>query len=225
MTRQFNRTLLCAAALVPLTALGLLLACPRPQATVGDDWTPERLRAELAARGLLYEGREVTLAEAHRRGGLDPGYYLKRPEDCRTWEELAGVLRGPATGSMRGFVAVTVAPRGPRPVNCAPEEGRIQLGPLLLHGDPAELCRILEALGLSPERAARPDGTGISFGDHGCGWDREAYPARAGVSSHSTPRGGSWNEMERNGTHGTQWNESTRIGARTLPSAYANGLA
>jgi hypothetical protein len=158
---SFTRlALLWAAALAAPTVLclALVLARREPPAVVGDDWSPERLREELAARGLLYEGREVTVAEAHQVG-LEPGYYLKRPQDPRAWEELARQLRAPATGSMRGYVVVTASlePALPPPLGWDPQEGSLLLGRLFLLGDPAELRRILEALG-RPVECHRPDG-------------------------------------------------------------------
>jgi hypothetical protein len=134
-----------------LVALGLYLALTHDgqPALVGDDWSAERLRQELRHRGVVYAGREVTLEEARSRG-LDPGYYLKRPDDSRSWDELASLPRSPATGSMRGFVTITARlPPTFQTTSYHPQEGRVLLGKLVLHGDPAELRRILEALGYS----------------------------------------------------------------------------
>ena len=159
MTGYPRRATLWAVALVALAGLCLLLACHRPQATVGADWTPERLRAELARKGPVYEGHEVTLADAHRdQVGLDRGYYLRYPGDGRSWAELASIPRAPGLGMMRGFVVVTEATpqEFATPARRDPQEGRVQLGRLLLQGDPAELHRILEALGC-PVDQPRPD--------------------------------------------------------------------
>jgi hypothetical protein len=136
------------------------LACYQPRTLVGDDWTPERLRAELARNGLAYEGRQVPLShpEPHQ-DGPDPGYFFRRPGDGRSREELSSIPRAPGLGKMRGFVVITraLSPTYATPAHLDPREGRMQLGPLVLHGDPAELRRILEALGY-PVDPPRPDG-------------------------------------------------------------------
>ena len=134
-----KRLLLCAAVLVPVATVYLALTlCPHgPQ--VGPDWTPQRLRDELERAGVVYEGREM-----RRAPGVNPGYYLRRPGDPRSWEELAAHPRGyPAT--MRGYVAVTVMPAGFDPIGHE-VEGRVQVGHLVLHGDPEEIRRIVAAL-------------------------------------------------------------------------------
>jgi hypothetical protein len=160
MTGNLRRAKLWAAALAALAGLTLLLACYRPRTVVGDDWTPERLRAELGRNGLAYEGRRMPISDAERHhDGPDPGYYLRRPDDGRSWEDLASTPRAPELGEMRGFVVITEAlsPTFATPAALDPQEGRVQLGRLVLHGDPAELRRILEALGY-PVDPPRPDG-------------------------------------------------------------------
>jgi hypothetical protein len=46
---------------------------------------------------------------------------------------------------MRGYVAVTVLPAGFAPIGHE-VEGRVQVGHLVLHGDPEEIRRIVAAL-------------------------------------------------------------------------------
>jgi hypothetical protein len=104
-------------------------------------------------RGVVYEGREVTLEDARSRG-LDHGYYFKRPGDGRSWDELASLPRCPKNGSMRGLVVV-VAEVFQLVTSCDLEWGHVHLGRLILIGDPAELRSILEALGYPIE--SHPD--------------------------------------------------------------------
>jgi hypothetical protein len=133
-----KRLLLCAAVLVPVAAAGLALTLGPHRPQVGPDWTPQRLRDELARAGVVYDGKSV-----HRTPTTNPGFYLKRPGDRRPWAELAADLRVHPE-RMRGFVVITVTPEGFTP----PDErvGRVQVGRLTLHGDPGEIRRIVAAL-------------------------------------------------------------------------------
>ncbi len=160
MCKVHHRALLWTGALAPLVALSLYLTMryEGPRILVGDDWCPERLRQELMRRGVVYEAHKVTLKDARRRG-LDPGYYFKRPSDGRSWDELASLPRFPMNGTMRGFVVVTARALGEpvRPeTGCDLEWGHVYLGRLILHGDPAELRRILAALGYAPSAGSHP---------------------------------------------------------------------
>ena len=139
MPTTVRRSLLIAAALVPVVALiALPLSC-RSQVRVAPDWTPRRLRDELERAGVVYEGKEMA-----RAPGIDPGYYLRRPGDKRPWAELASQSRM-VPERMKGYVVVAILPRALTP-DGEPVPGRACLGHFQLIGDPIEVERILAAV-------------------------------------------------------------------------------
>ncbi len=136
-----RRCVLPVLASVPLAAVCAALWCgQRPRVgPVGPDWTAERLHAALTRAGLGYEGARIS--------GEQPGYYLKERRDGRTWEELASEPHWADTAHrLRGYVVIVPGRAGRLAGGGSPEEGLLQLGNLILMGDPAMLRRIAEAL-------------------------------------------------------------------------------
>jgi hypothetical protein len=137
-----RRYLLVPLALVPLAAVCAALWCgQRPRVgPVGPDWNGLRFHRALTEAGLDYEGALVR--------GSHPGYYLKPRGDPRPFEELAAIPRRvDRLARMRGFVVVVPAWGGAEAAGeLGPEHGQVQLGGLIVMGDPALLRAIVEAL-------------------------------------------------------------------------------
>lgn len=95
--------------------------------------SPETLLERLQTAGLAYEGTWID--------SPNPGFYLKRKGDSRTWEELSSsIARIPA--KMPGWVVV-LDPKGDGRPN---EIEGPRIGNLHLIGDPAMVQEILAAL-------------------------------------------------------------------------------
>jgi hypothetical protein len=121
-----------------LAVLGECCRCRQPPAPADD----AALLARLAPLG--YEHARV-----EGRRGAWPGLYLRRPGDDRPFADLARMSR--AGGRRDCWRGVVVAWRQPPVPGFGDPEGWdfLRCGPWCFFGDPAELDRVAEALGLA----------------------------------------------------------------------------
>jgi hypothetical protein len=126
-----------ALAFLPLAALCLALtSCPR-QPQVGLDWTPARLRYELAQAGVVYDALPF---------GGDSLLLLRRGLPEKPPEAFARIADAPRrVAEQPGALLVSILPEGVESTD-SKAEGCLRLGRLWLRGHPSELHRVAEAL-------------------------------------------------------------------------------
>jgi hypothetical protein len=124
-----------AATAVVLQGQGYRAALP------DESWSKERLAQEMSRLGYRSEWVDAHKYPLSRTQGL----YLARPQDPRTWAEIAaGRAKRDAEQHWRGLVVVDRLPGIHQPRE---PQGGLQIGPFTFFGDPEEIARIARHFG------------------------------------------------------------------------------